>query len=95
MAVLPNQLGIAVYSPRIDEHGNSVRGIQVCEDLSQNFGMHLFDIMLGESIFLRSADAIGASPTNGDDRTDIGESKNAFEAQPVAADRTAVVRGHS
>lgn len=46
IAVVPNQLGIAVYSPALDAHGNSIRGIKVCEDLSQNFGMHLFDAYL-------------------------------------------------
>lgn len=46
IAVVPNQLGIAVYSPRLDERGNSVRGIRVCQDLSQEFGMHMFDAVL-------------------------------------------------
>lgn len=46
LAVVPNQLGIAVYSPPLDERGNSVRGIRVCEDLSQEFGMHIFDTVL-------------------------------------------------
>lgn len=46
LAVVPNQLGIAVYSPRLDERGNSVRGIRVCQDLSQEFGMHMFDSVL-------------------------------------------------
>jgi glutaminase len=49
IAVVPNQLGIAVYSPRLDERGNSVRGIRVCQDLSQEFGMHMFDAMLTNS----------------------------------------------
>lgn len=49
IAVVPNQLGIAVYSPRLDERGNSVRGIRVCQDLSQEFGMHMFDAVLTRS----------------------------------------------
>ncbi|MGB0714713.1 MAG: glutaminase A [Phycisphaerae bacterium] len=43
IAVLPRQFGICVYSPPVDERGNSVRGIRVCEDLSRHAGMHLFD----------------------------------------------------
>jgi glutaminase len=43
LAVVPGQLGIAVYSPRVDAHGNSVRGIRVCEAFSQHYGLHLFD----------------------------------------------------
>jgi len=31
IAVLPGQLGLAVFSPRLDERGNSARGIKVCD----------------------------------------------------------------
>lgn len=41
IAVLPGQLGIGVYSPLLDEFGNSVRGVAVCEALSSEFGLHL------------------------------------------------------
>jgi glutaminase len=40
IAVLPGQLGIGVFSPRLDERGNSRRGIAVCEALSEAFGLH-------------------------------------------------------
>lgn len=43
IAVVPGQFGICVYSPPVDVRGNSIRGIRVCEDLSLNAGMHLFD----------------------------------------------------
>ena len=33
LAVLPGQLGLAVFSPRLDKHGNSVRGIVVPADV--------------------------------------------------------------
>ena len=42
LAVLPGQLGIGVFSPRLDPHGNSVRGIRVCQELSRHFDLHLF-----------------------------------------------------
>jgi glutaminase len=41
MAVLPGQLGIGVFSPALDERGNSVRGVKVCEALSQELGLHV------------------------------------------------------
>jgi glutaminase len=41
VAVLPGQFGLAVYSPRLDIKGNSVRGIAVCERFSQQFGLHM------------------------------------------------------
>src|SRR6185369_4581867 len=34
LAVLPGQLGIGVWSPRLDGRGNSVRGVAVCRDLA-------------------------------------------------------------
>ena len=40
IAVLPGQLGIGVFSPRLDFRGNSRRGIAVCEALSEAFGLH-------------------------------------------------------
>jgi len=40
VAVLPGQLGIGVYSPRLDTHGNSVRGVKVCERISAELGLH-------------------------------------------------------
>jgi len=43
IAVVPGQFGICVYSPPVDERGNSVRGIKVFEDLSRNSGMHVFE----------------------------------------------------
>ncbi|MCW5935680.1 MAG: glutaminase A [Fimbriimonadaceae bacterium] len=57
LAVFPNRLGIAVYSPLLDERGNSVRGIKVCEGLSQGFGMHVFDSFLAAGPIITDATA--------------------------------------
>jgi glutaminase len=43
IAVLPGQFGVGTFSPRLDERGNSVRGIRVCEELSNRFRLHLFE----------------------------------------------------
>ncbi|MFH7241518.1 MAG: glutaminase A [Spirulina sp.] len=51
LAVVPNQAGIAVFSPPLDSHGNSVRGLKVFEALSQEYGFHLFDLSLGRCRF--------------------------------------------
>lgn len=40
MAVVPGQLGLAVYSPRLDPVGNSVRGIEVCRRFARDFALH-------------------------------------------------------
>jgi glutaminase len=40
IAVLPGQLGIGVFSPRLDARGNSARGIKVCQRLAADFDLH-------------------------------------------------------
>src|SRR5699024_9241534 len=40
IAVLPGEAGLAVYSPPLDAHGNSVRGVAVSERLSRDMEMH-------------------------------------------------------
>jgi glutaminase len=42
IGVLPGQMAIAVFSPPLDGRGNSVRGIRVFNDLSEDFHLHLF-----------------------------------------------------
>ncbi|TYL55654.1 glutaminase [Nocardioides sp. BGMRC 2183] len=41
IGALPGQVGIGTFSPRLDEFGNSVRGVRVCERLSNDMGLHL------------------------------------------------------
>src|ERR1044071_3819751 len=51
IAVLPGQLGIGVFSPRLDLRGNSVRGIRVCQDLARHLDLHVFNCAgTGESV---------------------------------------------
>ncbi|MGC0141481.1 glutaminase A [Pseudactinotalea sp. Z1732] len=40
LAVLPGQAGLAVFSPPLDEHGNSIRGVATCQRLSRDTDMH-------------------------------------------------------
>lgn len=54
LGVVNRQLGVAVYSPRLDARGNSVRGIQVCQALSEEFGLHAFDVMNFGSNFMQT-----------------------------------------
>lgn len=52
-AVVNRQLGIGVYSPRLDAQGNSVRGILVCRELASHFGLHAFDFSNVGSSFMQ------------------------------------------
>jgi glutaminase len=80
IAVLPGQFGIGVFSPRLDSCGNSVRGIEVCREISRRFGLHMFNVpRLSASVIrrigglshsrssrLRSAGEMEALRQNGD-----------------------------
>lgn len=49
-AIAPGKLGIGTFSPLLDSKGNSVRGIKVCEDLSRDFGLHLFNVAAPKNV---------------------------------------------
>lgn len=53
LGALPGQVGIAVFSPRLDEHGHSVRGVEVFERLSVDMGLHMMDVAPHHAAALR------------------------------------------
>jgi glutaminase len=52
--VVNRQIGIGVYSPRLDAQGNSVRGILACKELANHFGLHAFDFSNVGSSFMQA-----------------------------------------
>ena len=60
MAVLPGQLGVAVFSPRLDAHGNSVRGLRVCEALSRQLDLHCLRVPRSARAILRASYDVAA-----------------------------------
>jgi glutaminase len=59
IAVLPGQLGIGVFSPRLDARGNSVRGVKVCTDLSRDFNLHCLRVPRAARAVIRAQHAVG------------------------------------
>jgi glutaminase len=58
IGALPGQVGIATYSPPLDGHGNSVRGVRVCQRLSADMGLHLMEAAAPTRSTLRTAETI-------------------------------------
>ncbi len=59
MGVLPGQVGIAVFSPKLDSHGNSVRGVEIFERLSNDMGLHLMEGTPSAQTILQSRYSVG------------------------------------
>ncbi|KAL0481770.1 glutaminase [Acrasis kona] len=47
MVIIPNVMGLALYSPKVDKRGNSVRGIEFCKRLISQFSLSIFDNLVG------------------------------------------------
>ncbi|WP_084479200.1 glutaminase A [Nocardia jejuensis] len=63
LAVLPGQIGIAVYSPRLDAHGSSVRGVKVCRELSSRLGLHFLHVTRAAHTAIRTAYTVAEAPS--------------------------------
>lgn len=64
VAVLPGQLSIAAFSPRLDEHGNSVRAFQACRRLSSKLELHAMHVARAARSAIRDSYDILEAPSS-------------------------------
>lgn len=62
IGALPGQLGIATFSPRLDAHGNSVRGVGLFGRFSSDMGLHVMEVPAAGRAVVRSNHVTGAGP---------------------------------
>jgi glutaminase len=62
IGALPGQIGIATFSPRLDAHGNSVRGVSLFGRFSSDMGLHVMEVPAAARAVVRSNHVVGAGP---------------------------------
>ncbi len=62
IGALPGQIGIATFSPRLDPHGNSVRGVSLFERFSSDMGLHVMEVPATAREVVRTNRVIGIGP---------------------------------
>ncbi|WP_265523224.1 glutaminase [Oerskovia flava] len=62
IGALPGQIGIATFSPRLDVHGNSVRGVSLFERFSSDMGLHVMEVPPTALAVVRSNEVVGRGP---------------------------------
>lgn len=62
IGVLPGQVGLAVFSPKLDSHGNSVRGIDIMRQMSSDMGLHLLEGVPSSRVIVYDQEVIRTKP---------------------------------
>ena len=52
LLVIPNVIGICIWSPPLDEQGNSFKGIEFCKQLNKELDLHIFHNIISNKINL-------------------------------------------
>lgn len=59
IGALPGQIGVATFSPRLDSHGTSVRGVSLFERFSSDMGLHVMEVPPAARAVVRSHSVVG------------------------------------
>lgn len=73
LAVLPGQIGLAVFSPRLDGHGNSARGVALCETLADQAELHLMHVTRSSKTAVRDTYTLADYPSQRQRRPEEAE----------------------
>lgn len=60
IGALPGQIGIATFSPRLDTHGTSTRGVALYERFASDMGLHLMEVPPSARSVIRSVHVVGS-----------------------------------
>ena len=52
LLVVPNMMGICIWSPPLDDQGNSFKGIEFCKRLNKELNLHIFHNIISNKINL-------------------------------------------
>ena len=63
VAVLPGELAVATFSPALDRHGSSVRGVLACERLSHDLDLHFTHTARAARSTVRASYPVDQSPS--------------------------------
>ena len=63
LAVLPGQIGLAVFSPRLDRYGNSVRGVAACRRISRDLELHVMHVNRAARSVVRASYSVLEAPS--------------------------------
>ena len=59
--VIPHVMGVAIWSPPLDSHGNSVKGVEFCKRLLARYRFGIFNSLVSDELSLATA-----APTRGE-----------------------------
>src|ERR1700741_3175259 len=63
LAGVPGQRGTAVFPPPLDRHGNSVRGVEVCRQISTDLNLNLLHVARSSRSAVRRTYSVAAVPS--------------------------------
>ena len=63
LAVLPGQIGLAVFSPRLDGYGNSLRGVAACRRISRDLELHVMHVSRAARSVVRASRSVLEAPS--------------------------------